>query len=125
MEGQKILGEVIFSDQPTALEDPRLLTRFVIHMFADLKKYHYYYWFAFPAIVLPSTIKIQEKIQPIKNVLSESVISNITSSYISWKKDNPKQSGFFWLQKSLNGVFERYLAVTTQFPIKWYFSKEL
>ena len=94
-------------------------------MFADLKKYHYYYWIAFPAIVLPSTIKIQEKIQPIKNVLSESVISNITSSYISWKKDNPKQSGFFWLQKSLGGVFERYLAVTTQFPIKWYFSKDL
>ena len=111
MEGQKKLGEIIFSDQPTALEDPRLLTRFVIHMFADLKKYHYYYWFAFPAIVLPSTIKIQEKIQPIKNVLSESVISNITSSYINWKKANPEQCGFFWLQLNQNGVFQRLYLV--------------
>ena len=105
IEGQKKLGQEILSDQPTALEDPRFLTRFVIHMFADLKKYHYYYWFAFPAIVLPSTIKIQGKIQPIKDVLSESVISNITSDYISWKKANPEQSGFFWLQTNQDGVF--------------------
>ena len=81
MEGQKKLGQAIFSDHPTSLEDPRNLTRFVIHMFADLKKYHYYYWFAFPAIVLPSTIKLTEKTQPIKDVLSESVISNITTNF--------------------------------------------
>ena len=73
-------------------------------MYADLKKYHYYYWFAFPAAVLPSTIKIQEKLQPIQDLYSESVMSNLTSDYISWKKANPEQSGFFWLKTNNSGA---------------------
>ena len=103
-EGQQKLSQAIFSDQPSALEDPRHLTRFVIHMYADLKKYHYYYWFAFPAVVLPSTIKIQEKLQPIQDVFSESVVLSLTSDYIAWKKANPEQCGFFWLKTNNNGA---------------------
>ena len=73
-------------------------------MYADLKKYHYYYWFAFPAVVLPSTIKIQEKLQPIQDLFSESVMSSLSSDYISWKKANPEQRGFFWLKTNTNGA---------------------
>ena len=41
----------------TALKMPdEFLNRFSILMYADLKKYHYYYWFAFPAFVLPKEI---------------------------------------------------------------------
>ena len=43
----------------TALKTPdEFLNRFSILMYADLKKYHYYYWFAFPAFVLPKEIKL-------------------------------------------------------------------
>ena len=98
-EGEERFRENLFSEEAAALEDPRILTRFVIHMFADLKKYHYYYWFAFPAVVLPTNIyKIEENLQPIQDLFSDSVISNINTDYTLWKKAHPEQSGFFWIQ---------------------------
>ena len=90
MEGAKLL-QAMTSGQ--VLEDPRILTRFVIHMFADLKKHHYYYWFAFPAFVLP---EIQAKVNLLKNELEQSTIQNLSKAYLVWKKENPIQSGFFW-----------------------------
>ena len=79
-------------------EDPRVLTRFVVHMFSDLKKYHYYYWFAFPAFVLPDSIKIVEGIRPVKEVLGEESVKQFSNLYQRWKRGNPMQSGFFWLK---------------------------
>ena len=50
-----------------ALKSPdQCLTRFSILIFADLKKYHFYYWFAFPAFSLPSELKMV----PVDNELS-------------------------------------------------------
>jgi hypothetical protein len=45
------LWEAIQSGEAT--KRPELLTRFVVLMFADLKKYHYYYWWA---IILLSNV---------------------------------------------------------------------
>ncbi|NWS13812.1 ATG7 enzyme, partial [Pachyramphus minor] len=44
-----------------ALENPMLLNRFLLLTFADLKKYHFYYWFCYPALCFPNGIHIIQK----------------------------------------------------------------
>ncbi|XP_071985124.1 ubiquitin-like modifier-activating enzyme ATG7 isoform X1 [Engystomops pustulosus] len=41
-----------------ALENPVLLNKFLLLTFADLKKYHFYYWFCFPALCLSDGIEL-------------------------------------------------------------------
>ena len=38
------------------IDSPEVLTSFTVLMFADLKKYLFYYWFAFPAFTLPAGV---------------------------------------------------------------------
>ncbi|XP_064930898.1 ubiquitin-like modifier-activating enzyme ATG7 isoform X9 [Columba livia] len=44
-----------------ALENPLLLNRFLLLTFADLKKYHFYYWFCYPALCFPDGIHVIQK----------------------------------------------------------------
>ena len=54
-----------------ALEDQAELNRFLLLTFADLKKYKFYYWFAFPALV-PASEAIQDLgRQQIADVMSD------------------------------------------------------
>nr|XP_040146853.1 ubiquitin-like modifier-activating enzyme ATG7 isoform X2 [Ictidomys tridecemlineatus] len=41
-----------------ALENPVFLNKFLLLTFADLKKYHFYYWFCYPALCLPESIPL-------------------------------------------------------------------
>ncbi|XP_059796366.1 ubiquitin-like modifier-activating enzyme ATG7 isoform X5 [Balaenoptera ricei] len=41
-----------------ALDHPVLLNKFLLLTFADLKKYHFYYWFCSPALCLPESIPL-------------------------------------------------------------------
>ncbi|PNI53315.1 ATG7 isoform 16, partial [Pan troglodytes] len=41
-----------------ALEKPVLLNKFLLLTFADLKKYHFYYWFCYPALCLPESLPL-------------------------------------------------------------------
>ncbi|XP_070632957.1 ubiquitin-like modifier-activating enzyme ATG7 isoform X1 [Bos indicus] len=41
-----------------ALDNPVLLNKFLLLTFADLKKYHFYYWFCSPALCLPESIPL-------------------------------------------------------------------
>ncbi|XP_028906628.1 ubiquitin-like modifier-activating enzyme ATG7 isoform X3 [Ornithorhynchus anatinus] len=41
-----------------ALENPVLLNKFLLLTFSDLKKYHFYYWFCYPALCLPEGVPL-------------------------------------------------------------------
>jgi len=55
-EGENVWNKVT---QGSWLNNPEDLIKFAILMFADLKKYMFYYWFAFPAFNIPSSVQIQ------------------------------------------------------------------
>jgi hypothetical protein len=67
------LWATLTSDSPNA----DALNTFLVLTFADLKKYKYYYWFAFPAFVAKPAWEIEGELELIKEteVASQSTFS--------------------------------------------------
>lgn len=83
-----------------ALDNPALLSRFFLLTYADLKKYHFYYWCAFPAPNFP-TIKLKK--QPLKlcNTFSESQALELARVYL--EVDDWRQRGYFLVRVDSGG----------------------
>nr|XP_057911533.1 ubiquitin-like modifier-activating enzyme ATG7 [Doryrhamphus excisus]XP_057911534.1 ubiquitin-like modifier-activating enzyme ATG7 [Doryrhamphus excisus] len=64
-----------------ALRDPAVLCRFILLTFADLKKYHFYYWFCFPALCFSEGIKIIKQPSVLEKVFSAKQIAALQESY--------------------------------------------
>uniref|UniRef100_A0A3Q3M426 Ubiquitin-like modifier-activating enzyme ATG7 n=1 Tax=Mastacembelus armatus TaxID=205130 RepID=A0A3Q3M426_9TELE len=64
-----------------ALKDPSHLCRFILLTFADLKKYHFYYWFCFPALCFPEGIKIVQQPTVLEQVFSAKQIAALQEAY--------------------------------------------
>ncbi|XP_020789568.2 ubiquitin-like modifier-activating enzyme ATG7 [Boleophthalmus pectinirostris] len=64
-----------------AVIDPSILCRFILLTFADLKKYHFYYWFCFPALCFQEGIKIIKEPAIIEKVFSSKQIVALQEAY--------------------------------------------
>nr|XP_019952089.1 PREDICTED: ubiquitin-like modifier-activating enzyme ATG7 [Paralichthys olivaceus] len=64
-----------------ALKDPSILSRFSLLTFADLKKYHFYYWFCFPALCFPEAIKMIQQPSVLEQVFSAKQIAALQEAY--------------------------------------------
>uniref|UniRef100_A0A7N6AQ76 Ubiquitin-like modifier-activating enzyme ATG7 n=1 Tax=Anabas testudineus TaxID=64144 RepID=A0A7N6AQ76_ANATE len=64
-----------------AVKDPFLLCRFILLTFADLKKYHFYYWFCFPALCFPEGIKLVKQPSVLEHVFSAKQIAALQKVY--------------------------------------------
>uniref|UniRef100_A0A7N8WX32 Ubiquitin-like modifier-activating enzyme ATG7 n=1 Tax=Mastacembelus armatus TaxID=205130 RepID=A0A7N8WX32_9TELE len=67
-----------------ALKDPSHLCRFILLTFADLKKYHFYYWFCFPALCFPEGIKIVQQPTVLEQVFSAKQVDSLCIFYGSF-----------------------------------------
>uniref|UniRef100_A0A6Q2XHH6 Ubiquitin-like modifier-activating enzyme ATG7 n=1 Tax=Esox lucius TaxID=8010 RepID=A0A6Q2XHH6_ESOLU len=64
-----------------ALDDPSLLCRFLLLTYADLKKYHYFYWFCFPALCFSDGIKILKEPATLEQIFSPRQTAALQSGY--------------------------------------------
>lgn len=78
------------------ISKPSSLLKFIILSFADLKKFHYYYWFAFPAPSQP-TVYVKNKSANITTQFDTNQIAQITQSYKSLELE---QKCFFAIVKN-------------------------
>ncbi|XP_072952894.1 ubiquitin-like modifier-activating enzyme atg7 [Typha angustifolia] len=83
-EAKKIL-EDIFSGRVE--EDPALLLRFLLISYADLKRWAFYYWFAFPAFVLdpPATVV---NLRPASEALSSEEAASLSVACNEWRNSS-------------------------------------
>ncbi|XP_046853731.1 ubiquitin-like modifier-activating enzyme ATG7 isoform X2 [Xenia sp. Carnegie-2017] len=83
--GKKIWQSIISKE---ALEKLELLNQFILITFADLKKYHFYYWFGFPALCPSNKVILNHRVKGLLDVFTKNQISSLQTAIDEETKKN-------------------------------------
>jgi len=99
-EVSRKIWESILSGE--AIKCPALLNQFLLISFSDLKKYKYYYWFAFPALISKNSYYLSN-VTPLNEYLNEDELQSLHNKYQKLLEvpDNIKKGipGYFIFKK--------------------------
>jgi len=91
--GRELSSQIVSS---AILDDPSQLSKFLLILFADIKTYKFYYWFAFPTLTFPENITTVKPMAPLSSFLTLTQIADLKANYDSfYEKNDLAQVGFF------------------------------
>jgi len=79
----RTVWEHIVSGAATA--SPALLNRFLLVTFADLKRFAFYYWFAFPALVPPQPLRALSPPQRLPDAVGSVAATEWVDASVRWR----------------------------------------
>lgn len=84
----RTVWEHIISGAATA--SPSLLNRFLLITFADLKRFAFYYWFAFPALVPPQPLRALAPPQRLPDAVGSVEAAEWVNASVRWRAGSGK-----------------------------------
>ncbi|CAH2049281.1 unnamed protein product, partial [Iphiclides podalirius] len=96
------IGELIWPTikAKTWIPNPKCLLNFIVLSFADLKKFHYFYWFAFPSPSQP-TVYLKQKSEPVTSIFNNKQLEELDKGF---KCLDTAQKYFFVITKNGDSI---------------------